>query len=189
MTAPVTARETVATPSRAANRERIDEIIAQLESSMRLLRCASGERLVRQGVSMTHLNILWQLAGHGELGMSRIADTLGVSMSNATGLIDRMEERGLVERARLTDDRRVVHVRLTARGREVVRQFEVFRSDLMQAVLSRLDDEQLDRIARAVTDIRAALMAEPTLELDRYTDCEYRPATAGPATDKETTRP
>lgn len=128
---------------------------------MRHLRCAAAERLVRQGISMTHLHVLWQLEEHGELGMSRIADLIGVSMSNATGLIDRMEERGLVERVRLTEDRRVVHVRPTAHGLEVLREIEVLRGDLMETVLSRLDDEQLARVARAIGDIRTVLLAEP----------------------------
>ena len=42
--------------------------------------------------------------------MSRLAEMLDVSLSNATGLIDRMEERGFVERIRVPDDRRVVLV-------------------------------------------------------------------------------
>jgi DNA-binding MarR family transcriptional regulator len=154
----------VATPSaraRTADRRLIDAIVAQVESSMRHLRCAAAERLVRQGISMTHLHVLWQLEEHGELGMSRIADLIGVSMSNATGLIDRMEERGLVERVRLTEDRRVVHVRPTAHGLEVLREIEVLRGDLMETVLSRLDDEQLARVARAIGDIRTVLLAEP----------------------------
>ena len=48
--------------------------------------------------------------------MSRLAEMLDVSLSNATGLIDRMEERGFVERIRVPEDRRVVLVRIT-RGR------------------------------------------------------------------------
>ena len=44
--------------------------------------------------------------------MSRLAELLDVSLSNATGIVDRMEERGLVERVRVPDDRRVVLVRI-----------------------------------------------------------------------------
>ena len=67
-----------------------------------------GDRMRQGRVSMTHLHILSMLDHHGELPMSRLADLLDVSLSNATGLIDRMEERGLVERVRDPDDRRVV---------------------------------------------------------------------------------
>ena len=67
--------------------------------------------MVKLGVSMTQVHVLSLLQHHGDVPMSRLADLLDVSVSNATGLIDRMEERGLVERVRVPDDRRVVIVR------------------------------------------------------------------------------
>ena len=48
--------------------------------------------------------------------MSRLAELLDVSFSNATGIVDRMAERGLVERVRVPDDRRVVLVRIGRQG-------------------------------------------------------------------------
>ena len=57
------------------------------------LKCASSERLLRLGVSMAQLNIMYMLQRNGEMTMSHLADVLNVSFSNATGLIDRMEER------------------------------------------------------------------------------------------------
>lgn len=174
-----------ATPGRLADRELIARIIAEFEIAVRHIRCAGAERLVRQGVSMTHLHILWHLEEHGELAMNRIAELVGVSMSNATGLIDRMEERGLVERVRLTDDRRVVHVRPTARGIAVLREIEVLRSDLMETVLARLDDEQLGRLARSITDIRNVLMTELSAGTGSAT-CHHASRTAGASTNEET---
>lgn len=163
--------EPSASVSAEATRALVGAIIAQVETSLRHVRCAASERLIRQGVSMIHLHVLWQLDEHGELTMSRIAELVGVSLSNATGLIDRMEERGLVERARLTDDRRVVHVRPTARGLEVARTIEVLRADLIEAVLARLDDDQLARAAQTVADLRAALFAGPHPLVIAATDC------------------
>jgi len=174
--------------SRAANRELIDTIIAQVDGSLRHVRCTASARLLREGVSMTHLYVLWQLEEHGELAMHRMADLLGVSMSNLTGLIDRMEERTLVERVRVADDRRVVRLRPTARGLEVARTIEVLRGDLIEAVLTRLDDRQLERLAQTVADIRGALLAEPPI-VGAETDCVPFPADGqglGPRTDKET---
>jgi len=48
--------------------------------------------------------------------MSRLADTLSCDASNVTGLVDRMESRGLVRRRSSTDDRRVKVLQLTATG-------------------------------------------------------------------------
>ena len=80
---------------------------------------------------MTHLHVMWRLEESGELPMSRLAEFLDVSLSNATGLIDRMEERGLVERSRVSDDRRVVLVRLTAgRAQDVLDEIQIMKDDL-----------------------------------------------------------
>ena len=123
---------------------------------MREFRCAAGERLVRAGVSMTHLHLMWMLDRHGDLTMGRLADLLDVSLSNATGLIDRMAERGLVERARVPDDRRVVVIRISDHGREVLREVDLVREDLITTILARLDEAQLERVAEALEVVRDA---------------------------------
>ena len=48
--------------------------------------------------------------------MSRLADALSCDASNVTGLVDRMESRGLVRRRSSTEDRRVKVLQLTATG-------------------------------------------------------------------------
>jgi MarR family transcriptional regulator, organic hydroperoxide resistance regulator len=50
------------------------------------------------------------------LPMGRLADTLSCDASNVTGLVDRLESRGLVERRSSDTDRRVKVLRLTASG-------------------------------------------------------------------------
>ena len=86
------------------------------------MKCAMSERLVRLGISMAQLNIMYTLQRDGEMTMSRLADVLNVSLSNATGLVDRMEERGFVERTRVPEDRRVVLVRITPAGTRVIEE-------------------------------------------------------------------
>jgi DNA-binding MarR family transcriptional regulator len=123
-------------------------------------RCAGTGRLVKAGVSMTHMHVMWLLEHHGDLPMSRMADLLDVSFSNATGIVDRMEERGLVERVRVPDDRRVVLVRITDRGIQAIEETEAFKQDRLQAILSHLEEAQVTRLAAGLDDIRAAVIAE-----------------------------
>jgi DNA-binding MarR family transcriptional regulator len=102
---------------------------------------ARGRHLQAHGswfrsVSTTHLHVLMMLHAEGDLSMSRLADALDVSLSSATGIVTRMEERGLVERVRDASDRRVVHVRSTERGSEVTDELELVQG----RHLSRLVD-------------------------------------------------
>jgi DNA-binding MarR family transcriptional regulator len=145
-------------------RELSDSIIAQFRAAFRELRCMGGDRMRRSGVNFTHFHIVSLLDRHGEMPMSRLADMLDVSDSNGSGLIDRLEERGYVERIRVPDDRRVVHVRATDAGRRMLEEAEVLKSEMVEKVLARLNAAQLEILATAVDDLRvAALTAYPEL--------------------------
>ena len=135
------------------------DIIADIGRSIAELHCIGSQSLVRAGVSMSHLHVMWLLQRHGELSMGRLAEMLDVSLSNASGLIDRMAERGLVERIRVPDDRRIVLVALSEHGRQMLDYADVLRSDILEVILRRLDPGQLRRLAGALSDIRRAIRA------------------------------
>ena len=149
----------------ALDREALSRsIIAQFRAALRELRCMGGDRMRRAGVSFTHFHIVSLLDRHGEMPMSRLADMLDVSDSNASGVVDRLEERGYIERIRVPNDRRVVLVRATEAGQRMLTEAEVLKDEMVQNVLDRLDASQLERLALAVEDLgAAALTAFPDL--------------------------
>ncbi len=110
-------------------------------------RCSVARRVHRSGISLGHLQILWILQEHGPLPVSRLAEWLGIGVPNVTGLLDRMEQRGLVERVRDAVDRRVVLARQTDLGREIVREVDGWRSGVVEQVLEPLTTAQLAAIA------------------------------------------
>ena len=67
-------------------------------------------------LSLVHLNVLAVLQEEGPLPMSGLAESLDVSHASATGIVDRMEQRGLVERRRGTRRPPGGPVRLTEHG-------------------------------------------------------------------------
>jgi len=54
---------------------------------------------------------------HGPRRMSELADVVEISSASLTGIVDRLEDRGLARRVRSDEDRRVVTVELTEAGR------------------------------------------------------------------------
>jgi len=144
--------------------EPTERIIADFRATIGAMKCAMSERLVRLGISMAQLNIMYVLQRNGEMRMSRLADVLNVSLSNASGLVDRMEERGFIERTRVAEDRRVVLVRVTNAGTRVIEENDALSDELMRDVLGRLDPAQLVIIAGAVSDFRSALESRTRLE-------------------------
>jgi DNA-binding MarR family transcriptional regulator len=105
------------------------------------------------GTSLGEFDVLVVLdaADEGRLRMKDIGDHLSVSKAGVTRLIDRLEERGLVERAPCPSDRRVIWARITPAGRALVAQ----AVPLADAAVEELIGARLaaDEIART----RAAL--------------------------------
>jgi DNA-binding MarR family transcriptional regulator len=137
-------------------------VIDDLRASFGELKCIGSERLVRQGISMSQLHVLNLLDRHGEMAMSRLAEMLDVSMSAASGLVDRIEEHGYVERIRVPSDRRVVIARVTHVGRRVLGDVDSVQTEMLNHILDHLDEAQLTRLAAAMGDLRTAVDATVT---------------------------
>jgi DNA-binding MarR family transcriptional regulator len=151
---------TIDTSRTTADDAAIQGIVSGIHDMMVGFRCAGTARLVKSGMSMTHMHVMWLIQHHGALSMSRLAELLDVSFSNATGIIDRMEERELIERVRVPDDRRVVLVRIAPKGNDALEETEALKHDRLTAILGHLDPTQVRRVAGALDDIRGAVAAE-----------------------------
>jgi DNA-binding MarR family transcriptional regulator len=97
--------------------------------------------------------------------MSKLAETLDVSDASATGIVGRMEERGLVERTHGEADRRVVIVRATAAGDAIFRDMTEHRRQHLTQLFGHLTDGELAGLLtgmRALHTARLELHAEQT---------------------------
>lgn len=95
----------------------------------------------------------------GSRRMSDLAQCAQTSQASLTGIVDRLEERGLVERVRSQEDRRVVDVTLTADGREEMRRVEaklLGSLDLALTPLSTKERRELLALIRLIADNQPA---------------------------------
>jgi DNA-binding MarR family transcriptional regulator len=138
----------------------VEAILTEVSGWVGELRCHSMGRLVQGTVSMGQLHVLWLLQHHGAMSMSRLAELVGVSLSNATGIIDRMEEHGLVERTRVSNDRRLVLVQPAEAGLRELSETETHRRDRLRSVLSHLSPTERPIVLAALQSLRRALSAE-----------------------------
>src|SRR5687767_4977171 len=130
-----------------------DELTPLLSSA----KAAWAARCQERGLSMTHFQVLTHLDRSGPVPMGALADALGVSLSNATGIVSRMEERGVVEREHDDDDRRRVIVRLTEAGREITHELGDLRRAHVTALIEALPVESQRNLLRVIQDVRAAI--------------------------------
>ena len=115
-------------------------------------------------LSIIHLHVLTILELEGPLPMSHLAEQLDVSVASATGIVDRMEQRRLIERRHDEADRRVVSVHPTRLGGEVFARLRRHRRDKLAKVLAQLSDDELTAFLtglRAMRRARKAIAVEP----------------------------
>ena len=117
-------------------------------------------------LSLFNLNVLSLLAADGPLSMSHLADALDVSVASATGIVDRLEQRGFVERRRQEGDRRVILVHRTAAGEAVFSDLEDHRRARLTRLLEEFSDEEL---AATLVGLRAMRRARGVLLAERRT--------------------
>lgn len=96
-----------------------------------------SSKLNRDKVSFPQFFLLTYLVTDEYLTMSSIAQKMGHSTAAATGLIDRLQELGYVERGSAANDRRKIIVKITDKGRQLVADMRTeIASDLSQLMNS-----------------------------------------------------
>jgi DNA-binding MarR family transcriptional regulator len=120
-------------------------------AAMRAIRRRPGGTL-----SLIHLHVLSVLDLDGPQAMNALAEALDVSQASATGIVDRMEARGLVIRQRDAADRRIVRVLPTDDGRGVLADFASARRDELADLLDELTEPELNGLLRGARALRRA---------------------------------
>lgn len=93
----------------------------------------------------------------GPRRMGDLADLARTSQASLTGIVDRLEERGLVERIRSAEDRRVVQVGLTDAGRIEVRCARAQTAERLARLLEPLQAEERDELLRLFRKMTAPI--------------------------------
>ena len=136
--------------------DRATEIIEALAPLLAQQRRTWAARCQAHGISIVGFQVLALLEMHGALPMSRLAEELGVALPNATGIVNRMAERGLIERRSDSSDRRLVLVMLTEAGRRLIEEMEAIRRARMARLFAELTETQQERLLACVRDLEHA---------------------------------
>jgi DNA-binding MarR family transcriptional regulator len=112
-------------------------------------------------LTLTQLRVLGQLRER-PLTVNQIAQALGLSAASMTRILDRLEERRLVSRRRISEDRRRVEIDLEPDGRQLMTQLRPFQGSPIERALRTMTEEEclglsqslqkLTRLVRAQTE-------------------------------------
>ena len=107
-------------------------------------------------VSMAQLHVLATLHEHGDMTVGALAEALSISAPSASGVVDRLVERGMVSRERSEDDRRSVRLSLSECGRQLTEQVHGLGAENFRRILTELSDGDLADLARVALALRDA---------------------------------
>ncbi len=138
------------TPDLKASVDQVLEAIIYLSTETRRV---TKELARRANVTGPQLTVVKLLETIGDLSLSELSDKIRAQNSTVTGIIDRMEREGLVQRVRSTEDRRVVRIHLTEKGQELAREIPVEPMEILRSALSGLSAAETAELLRLMTKV------------------------------------
>lgn len=102
-------------------KERIESVLIALRRLMRATDLHSRDLVRTTGLTTPQLLLLQSIRSSGEVSIGALAEDVSLSQATVTSILDRLEQRGFVTRARSTSDKRKVHAYLTDAGRKAIR--------------------------------------------------------------------
>lgn len=116
------------------------------------------EKALRTGeykdVTSNDMHVIEAIGTTGK-NMSSVAKSLGVTTGTLTISVNSLVKKGYVERTRSQEDRRVVLVSLTQKGRGVFVHHQKFHDDMMQAILKQLSEDEQRVLQKALTGLNS----------------------------------
>ncbi len=161
----------------ASERVLVNDVIDELTSWSPREFITAFQRWHHSDVSLIHLNVLALLEARGPIAMGQLAEALDISVASATGVVDRMEKRGLVERRHDADDRRIVLVHPAAGAKTVFGEIDARRRRGLGRLLEHLTDDELSGLLRGHRALRAARAALATAVATEGAAAGERPTT------------
>ena len=117
---------------------------------------ALAEMLKSAGLTPTQYNVLRILRGAREDGLTcgEVAERMVTRDPDVTRLLDRLESRGLIRRARESGDRRVIRTWITAEGLRLLKSLDEPVAALHERQLGRLGEKRLQALVKVLEEAR-----------------------------------
>lgn len=108
----------------------------------KIVKYYNSKSVQKYGISITQAYVLFCLLENNSMNIKALAEVLSVDNSAMTGLIDRMERDNLVERRVSKEDRRMLQIHLTDKGRKYGEMLFSWYRDINRKLADSLTSEQ-----------------------------------------------
>ncbi|WP_054950547.1 MarR family winged helix-turn-helix transcriptional regulator [Numidum massiliense] len=116
----------------------LEDVFKQVSKKLSMLWHRTGIK-----ISGSHARILAQLDREGPQKTSDLAKMLGMTAGGVTGLADKLIAEGLATRRRAENDRRIVYLEITDKGKDMLTHVREQREKMKAAIIDGLTDKEL----------------------------------------------
>ncbi|MGH7643813.1 MAG: MarR family winged helix-turn-helix transcriptional regulator [Candidatus Dormibacteria bacterium] len=125
-------------------------------------RQSPGGRWARRDLSVGQMHLLMVLQELGPATVGRLAEKLEISPPSVSSALDRLEEHGLALRRRDHEDRRLVHVALSSRGRAAAEEACGFRRQKVRQLVEQFEIPELRALLQVLHAVQRGITATPS---------------------------
>ena len=120
------------------------------------VRTALDQRFGELGLTSQQAGVLLHVSG-GTTSPRKLADLLGTDTAGMTRLVDRLVEKGYLDRLPAADDRRTITVSLTSAGRKILPAIKPIFDEVADTITADIPAEVLPDVLKALEAMRAAV--------------------------------
>jgi len=136
------------------------EALLNIVHTANLVASAGAPLFRRYGLTEAQFNVLFALMHKGrDVTQTDLGRRLVVTRATITSVLDRLEEKGLVERRDVPGDRRIYHVELTPEGRALTEELEPLYREEVHRAMDALSDAECRELIGQLERIRATTAA------------------------------
>ena len=128
----------------------------------RLMRTKFDQRARSRGMTRAQWHILARVERQPGLSQSELASICEVEPITVARLVDRLEQRGLLERRADPRDRRIWRLHNLPPARPILDEITAYRRELIRDIDANIGSEAREAMVDALVSVRAQLAATPT---------------------------
>jgi DNA-binding MarR family transcriptional regulator len=132
---------------------RVIRLVARMQTAI-------GERLRAIGVSIPQCDVLATLSEEEGVSQQELAKRLYVTKGNISGLLDRLEQAGFVERRSIASDRRQYAIYLTETGRATAKKAIAVQHRWIASTIGRMPEADLESLEARLVMLRDIVREE-----------------------------
>jgi len=121
-----------------------------LQKIMKVLHAQGRKVLTEENLTFPQYYALSLLSKKGFWKMNDLKEKLFITGAGATGIADHLVKKGLAQRQRSTDDRRIVNIEITDRGKNIIERVLRQRRDYLASILRRIGADKKDLLIKGL---------------------------------------